>query len=241
MTVATKYLHNAYVLYDSEHPNRWYDAWGEGVIKYLQEFIGIPTDDATGMPTEFTNTLVGASTFGIADVAGGAALLTAAGADNDGVKLQLGSELGTAGENVDLSGPYPLYFGIRFAVNDADQTDVLFGVSMTDTTCLDGADTAMYFRSVDESALLYFVTEKNTIEGATAVATLQDGVAIVAEFLFDGATVYSYINGTLTSSTARTDATFPNDELMRLTLEFLAGVAAANTCTINWVRMIHIR
>jgi len=227
---------------DSAYTHRWYDAVGERVTKYTLNTAGCPTDDTTGMPTEWTYTLVNASTFAHADLAGGAVLLTASAADNDGVKLQLGSELGGNGENVDLSGRNPLYCGIEFAINDVDQTDIFFGVSMTDTTCLDAADTAMYFRSIDESAVLYFVTELNTVESVTAVATLADDTYIKAEFLYDvDGYVYVYINDSLVTTVHDSVATFPNDELMRLTLEFLTGEAVANTCTVRSLRMIHIR
>jgi hypothetical protein len=170
-------------------------------------------------------------------VAGGALLITCAANENDGYKMQLGM---AAGENIDLSGPNYLYLSVTFAINDVDQTDVLLGVCVTDTTCLDGVSDGMYFRSVDESALLYFVTEKNSVEGATAVATLTDDAYVTAEFYFDGATVYHYVNGALTGSTARSDATFPNDELLRLTVEFLTGEAVANTCTIKELKMIYV-
>jgi len=237
MSIETTSIRQALVYRSHEYPHRWYNAFGEGVSKYVQDFQGYPVDNTTFLPTEFVTTLVNASTCVPTDVAGGAMLMTTAGADNDGVKLQLGS---TAGESIDLSGPYPVYFGIEFAISSVTQSDVLVGLSMTDTTTLDAADTGMYFRSVDGSALLYFVTEKDTIEGATAVATLAANVYITAEFLFDGATVYHYINGTLTGSVARTDATFPNDELMRLTIEFLTGDNAAITCTVKWVRLIQV-
>jgi hypothetical protein len=242
MAIVQEAVRNALVFRDNVYTHRWFDAFGENVTKYTLNTAGCPTDDTTGMPTEWTNTLVNGSTFAHTDVAGGAVLLTTDTAENDGIKLQLGDELAGAGESIDLSARYPLYCGIDFAINDVDQTDFLFGVSLTDTTVLDGADTAMYFRSVDESAALYFVTEKDTVESATAVATMADGAYITAEFLYgvDG-TVRAYINGTEQTSTADSAATFPNDELMRLTLEFLTGEAIANTCTIRWLRMIHIR
>jgi hypothetical protein len=235
-TEATE-VRGALVYRSHEYPHRWYDAFGEGVSKYIQDFQGYPVDNTTFLPTEFVTTLVNASTCVPTDVAGGAMLITTAGAENDGVKLQLGS---TAGESIDLSGPYPVYFMCRFAISDVDQTDVLVGLFVTDTTALDGGTDGMYFRSVDESALLYFVTEKNSIEGATAVATLTDAGYITVEFYFDGATVYHYVNGALTGSVARTDATFPNDELLRLTIEFLTGAAATPTMTITDVRLIQI-
>ena len=69
------------VLRDETNTWRWYDAWGPHVVKYELNTAAVPTDDTTGMPTEFTNTLVNASTFAHADVAGGAVILTGAGAD----------------------------------------------------------------------------------------------------------------------------------------------------------------
>ena len=235
MSVEQVAVRNALVFRDDVHTHRWYDAIGEKVTKHLDEFISTPTDDTT-------NTLVNGSTFALTDVAGGAALLTCDTAENDGIKLQLGDELAGAGENIDLSGRNPLYCGIEFAINDVDQTDFLFGVSLTDTTVLDAANTAMYFRSVDESAVLHFVTELDTVESTVGVATLADNTYITAEFLYDvDGMVYVYINDALAASVADSVATFPNDELMRLTLEFLTGEGVANTCTIKWMRMIHIR
>lgn len=238
-------IRDAVVFRSVEYPHRYYEAVGPGVIKYLQQFIAMAVDDTTHDPCEFTNTIVetggGDSTAVVTDFAGGALLITADALTDDGYKMQLGHGHGGAGENVSLASPFPLYFGVRFAINDVDQTDCLFGVCITDTACIDGVSDGMYFRSIDGSALLYFVTEKDSIEGATAVATLTDDAYIEAEFLFDGVTVTSYINGAETSSTAATDATFPNDELMRLTMEFLTGEDVANTCTISHVRMIHVQ
>lgn len=242
MSVELHAVRNALVFRDDVHTHRWYDAFGEYVTKYIMNVAAVPTDDTTGMPTEWTNTLVNGSAFAHTDVAGGAVLLTTDNSTNDGIKLQLGDELAGNGENIDLSGRHPLYCGIEFALNDATQTDVLFGVSMTDTTVLDAADTAMYFRKVDGSTTLYFVTEKDTVEATTACVTMADATYVKAEFLYDvDGYVYVYINDGLIATVADTIATFPNDELMRLTLEFLTGEDVANTCTVKSLRMIHIR
>ena len=242
MSVLTKSVHDAYVLYDAEHTHRWYDAWGPGVVKYSLNPAAVPTDDVTGMPTEYTNTLVGASTFAVADVAGGAVLLTTAAANNDGVKLQLGSELGTAGENISFVADYPAYFGIQFSTTDVTNSDVLAGFSATDTTCLDAADTAIYFRNIDTVDTLYFVLEQDAVESVTAVATLVDAVNIRCEFLYLAHNVYVYVNDVLMATIADTDANFPNDELMRLTLEFLTGAAGgALGLTVRELRFIQIQ
>jgi hypothetical protein len=233
---------DALVVRSVEYPHRWYDVFGPNVVKYNLNTAAVPTDDATGMPSEFTNTLVGASTFAHTDVLGGGVIMTAEALENDGVKLQLGDELGGAGENVSFATRYPTYFGVKFQVNDADQTDVLFGFCVTDTACLDAVADGIYFRSVDESALLYFVLEQDSVESVTAVATLTDAADVVAEFLYDtDGNIDVYINGALAVTIADTDANFCNDELLRLTIEFLSGAAAANTCTVKWLRFAQIQ
>ena len=75
MAVAFKQVNNAMVFYDADYPHRWFEALGEGVVKYLQDFATIPSDDTTGDPTEWEVNIVeiaGASEGVIIDRAGGA-------------------------------------------------------------------------------------------------------------------------------------------------------------------------
>jgi len=234
-------VRNCAVFRDDTNTQRWYDAIGPNVVKYEMNTAGCPTDDTTGMPTEFTYTLVNASTFAHGDVQGGAVILTAAGADNDGVSLQLGDELAGAGESVTFAAEYPTYFGIRFQMADVDQSEILTGFCITDTTLLGGMTDGMYFRTVDADATLYFVLEQNSVESATAVATLTDAADVECEFLYWGSNLYVYVDNTLVATIADTDANFPNDELLRLSLEFLDGEAAGNTATVKWWRFIQIQ
>jgi hypothetical protein len=223
------------------YTHRWFNAWGPNVVKYEMNTAACPTDDTTGMPTEFVNTLVGASTFAHTDVLGGGILLTAEAADNDGVKLQLGDELGGAGENVSFAARYPAYFGVTLQIDDVDQTDFLAGFCVTDTTCLDGVQDGIYFRSVDETAVVNFVLEQDGVETLNAVNTMADATDVVFEFLYADTNIYAYANGVLMVTIADTDANFCNDELLRLTFEFLEGEIAAHTCTIKRLRFIQIQ
>ena len=234
-------IRNCLVARDAVNTWKWYDAVGPNVVKYALSVIGPPTDNTTGMPTEFINTLVNASTFTIADVLGGGVILTGAGAENDGVTLQLGAEAGTAGENVYFATDYPTYFAFKFQAADVDQSDILAGFCITDTTLLGGMTDGMYFRTVDEDATLYFVLEQDSAESTTAVATLTDATDILCEFLYWNHNVYVYIDNVLMATIADTDANFPNDELLRLSVEFLSGEGAANTCTIKEFRFIQIQ
>jgi hypothetical protein len=235
-------VNSALVFRDSAFRHRWYDAFGSGVVKQIEDFATIASDDSTGDPTEWEVTVVeagaGDSTAVVTDRVGGALLITSAANEDDGWSMQLGA---TAGESVKLDGNYPLYCGIRLAINDVDQTDFLFGVAVTDTAILGGVTDGMYFRSVDATAVVNFVTEKNSVESETAVATMVDDTYVTLEFLFDGVGVTAYADGVEITSTAAIGATFPNDEELRLSLEFLTGEAVANTCTVEWLRMVYVR
>jgi hypothetical protein len=234
-------IRSALAARDVEYPHRLYDAWGPGVSKYVTDFTSLPADDATTDPTEFAVTVVeigGTSSAVLADVSGGALLFTCAGNEDDGYSMQLGNA--NTGEWVDFSNPCVCYFGIQFQVNDADQTEVFFGTAVTDTALLGGVTDAMCFRTTDESATLNFVLEQDSVETVTAVATLTDAADVTAEWYLDETNVTIYINGSQAAQVARTDANFPDDELMRFSMEVLSGEATANTCQVRWARLIQI-
>lgn len=241
MSVDIVTINDALAFRDSDQNKRLYDAIGPNVIKHLEDFATWPHDDTTGDPTEWEATITEAgadTTQVITDRAGGALLITCAGNENDGVNLQLGQ---AAGESIKLDGGHVLYCGIRLAINDVDQTDLFFGVGVTDTDWSGGITDGIYFRSVDESAVVNIITEKNSVESSVAAATLVDNAFVTLEFYVDDANVYAYVDDALVSTQSVSAATFPDDEELRLTLEFLSGEATANTCTIEWLRMVHIR
>lgn len=227
------------VLRNTVNTWQWYEAAGPEVVKYVTHFESLPTDDTTGDPTEFTMTVVeagaGDSTAVLTTTKGGALLMTSAGNENDGVQLQL------KGEAWQLNTSHQCYFGAQFAINDADQVDAILGLCITDTTLLGGLSDGAYFRTVDESAVLQFVVEKNSVESATNVATLTDATNVTAEFFWDGTNITAYINGTQAASVATTDAAFPDDEVLTLSLAMLTGEATANTLTVEWVRAIQVQ
>ena len=239
MATEVNFWGDALVIRSVEYPFRWYDVVGRNMVKYIMNTIALPLDDTTYLPSEWRTTLVGASTVAHTDVLGGGILLTAEAADNDGVKLQLGDSV--AGENISFASRYPTYFGVKFQVIDATQTDTLFGFCITDTACLDAVTDGMYFRNIDEFDTLYFVLEQDSVESVTAVGTLADATDIVAEFLYTDGSVKVYINSALAATIEDTDANFPDDELLRGTIEFLEGEIAAHTCTIKEFRFFQIQ
>lgn len=243
MAVEQVSIRNHLVMRDNILTHRWYDAWGPNVAKYITSFESLPADDSTTDPTEFVMTVVeagaGTSTAVIGDVAGGALTITCAAAENDGVSLQLGNP--NSGEWVSFAAEYPTYFGICIQSNDVDQSDTFAGLAVTDTTLLGGVTDGMYFRSVDGAATVQFVLEKDSTETSTSVGTMADDTDMVLEFLYWGSNVYVYVDGTLAATIADTDTNFPNNELLRLSLEYLTGEAVANTAQVRWLRLIQIR
>jgi hypothetical protein len=241
MAVEWTSIRNHQVARDDTNTWRWFAAVGPSIVQYEINTAGEPTDDTTGMPTAFTYTLVNGSTFAHDDTAGGSVTLTCDTAENDGIQLQLGDELGGAGENVSFAAEYFTYFGCQIQVNDADQVDAFLGFAITDTTILGGATDSIGFRTVDESATLNFVLEKDSAETLNQVDTLVDATDVTLEFYYSGSNVYVYVDGTLTVTIADTDVGFPNDELLRLSIALLTGEAVANTLTIKWLRFFQIQ
>ncbi|MCP4536255.1 MAG: hypothetical protein GY832_03840 [Chloroflexi bacterium] len=243
MTIETKEIRNALVFRDKDLPHRWYNAIGPNVAKYVTEFTVLPADDSTTDPTEFVCTVVeagaGVSTSVLADVAGGALLTTTAADEDDGWSMQLGNA--NSGEWLSYAAQYPTYFGVQLAINDVDQTDLFVGSAVTDTALLGGVTDGMYFRSVDGSAVVNFVLEKDSVETSTAVATMTDASYIYLEWLYWGSNIQVYVNGVLVATVADTDTNFPNDELLRLSYEFLTGEAVANNCTLKCLRLIQLQ
>jgi hypothetical protein len=241
MTVLTKQVNNALVYYDADYPHRWYDAFGEGVVKYLQDFATLASDDTTGDATEWELTIVevaGATTHVITDRAGGALLITTGTNENDGIGMQLGA---AAGENIKLDGSYPLYIGARLALGDADQSDLFLGAAVTDTSLLTAVADAIYFRSPDATGDVEFVIENTNAESIATVGTLTDAGYVDLEFLFDGEDAIAYFNGQESARFNKSSPDFPDDQELRLSINFLTGEGNANTLTLEWLRMIHIR
>lgn len=225
---------NGNLVYYAPSTARWLDAIGPDVCKHLDDFVATPVDDTTGLPTAYTCTLVNASTAALTGQAGGALLITTAGAENDGVSMQL------KGESFKLASGKPLYFGAKFKISDATQSDFLVGLCITDTALLGGMTDGVYFRKVDGSTDVNFVLEKNSTETSTAAAILTADTSYhILEFLFDGSSITYYVDGVEGSETLVT-TNLPDDEELTVSVEFLTGAAAAITMTVDWVHCIQI-
>lgn len=211
---------------------RWIDAIGPTVCKFVEHFEHLPVDDTTGLPSEFTSTLVNASTVALsAGVAGGTLLITTAGADNDGANVQL------KGEAFKLASGKELYFGCRFSISEATQSDFIIGLCITDTTLLGGMTDGIYFRKVDGSTAVSFVLEKDSTETSTSAMTADTSYHTL-EFFFDGTYADFYVDGV--KGTRPVTTNLPDDEFLTPSVHFLTGDNAAITMNIDWMRCIQI-
>lgn len=226
----TKSLYHNHILYtDEDNAQRWVGLIGPLATKWELNAETYSVDQFT---LSQTNTTVAQVTGAL----GGALIFTPVGAENDGAQIQL------LGEAFYLTGEYPAYFGVRFKVDDADQTDLLLGLCVQDTSVIAAVTDGAYFRAVDGSATLSFVLENTNVETSTSATTLEDDKFIVAEFVYDGVdSIDAYIDGVLVASHALTDANMPDDEYLTPVLAMLTGEVAANTLTVSWARAYQIR
>jgi len=233
----SKWVGEQLVFYDGTASQRWLDAQGPDVAKFLEEFVRTPfasADTLAGWTTTLVEDGGGDTTVALeAGAAGGVLLITTDAADNDGANLQ------AQGEAFLLASGKECYFGAKFKISEATQSDFLVGLCITDTDLLGAMTDGVYFRKVDAGTTMNFVLEKDGSETATAY-----GSAIVAdtwytlEFYFDGTNVDWWVNGTLQTRPATTN--LPDDEYLTPSVQVLTGSAAAITGRVDWIRAIQI-
>lgn len=232
MSVHSSYIAGSLAFWQG-HRKRIVDAIGTDVVKYIDDFVRADPDAAWD---DWTVTRVeggaGESTIAAGDAGNGTMLLTTDAAENDGLNCQL------LGESFKFETGKPLYFGARIqGINDVDQTDLFIGLAITDTDILGGVTDRIGFESLDETAALSFVIEKDNAQTTvSAIGTLVDATAVILEFFWDGAALEVFVDGVSVSVPAVTN--LPNDEELRVSVHFLTGETTANTCHIDWIRCI---
>jgi hypothetical protein len=229
-TARAKFINGALAIMEGR--KRIIDAWGSEVVKYIDDFVhsgGTNTDWDAWIATK-----VGSSTITAGDTGNGTMLLTTGAVENDGLNCQL------RGESFKLVSGVPLYFGARVqSISDATQTDLFIGLAITDTDILGGVTDAIGFKKVDGSTDLTFVLTKNsTTTTVSGLATMAASTDYTLEFAWDGAVLEVFVDSQSVSVPALTN--LPDDEEMRVSVQFLTGEAVAKLCYIDWFRCIKI-
>lgn len=239
MGMHSKWVQGNLVFYDSRYEHRWLDAIGPTVTKALEEFVFTPFS-AADSPSGYTTTLVelgaGETTVALlaATVPEGNLLITADANENDGANIQ------RLGEAFLLAANKPCYFGARFKVNEATQSDFILGLCITGATLLGGMTEGVYFRKVDGVTTCNFVLENGSTETETAVLTVAANTYYTVEFVWNGAAIDSWVDGVLQTRPVLTN--LPQAQTLTPSIAFLSGAAGAGkTMTIDWVRAIQIQ
>jgi len=238
-STSTRYIRGALAYYGA-HRMRLLDAFGENVQKFeLKPEMAGQHKGATGTdPRGWTPTVVevgtGTSEAEASDEAGIAWELVSAANEDDGISLQ------KFGETFQPDGERDIYFGVKLEADEATQLDFLFGLAITDTALLGGLSDGIYFEKLDAGTGISGVTEKDSGETQTDdLHTFAANTPVILEFYYDGAQdrVYFFVDGL---EVAIHTAGIPDDEALRISMELLAGSAAARRLKIHWMRCIQI-
>lgn len=227
-----------YVFRSDTHVKRWVDAFGPDVVKYINDFTSGPGIDAA-FDNEWTVTRTeagaGESTVTRVDGSGGFLRITTDANEDDGVNMQL------IGESHELTADQQLYFGaFGVTLSEATQSDFFIGLAITDTDILGGVTDRIGFQKLDGSTSVGFMCEKDSTETLQTGVLTADTSAHDYEFFWDGGTseLFVFVDGAAVTAPAITN--LPNDEALRLTIQFLAGSATAKTMDIDAIRVIQL-
>lgn len=232
----SRYFQGNLLFYDANRKSL-IDAVGLDVIKHVDDFTGgVAADAQFDNFWTVTRTEAGAggeSTITREDIVGGVLRLTTDNADNDGINAQL------LGESFKLVAGNVLYFGIRMKANEATQNDFFVGLAITDVDILGGVTDRIGFEKLDGATAVKAMLEKDSTETLTAsLLTLNTSYHTYEFYLNEDGNVEFFVDGVSAATPAVTN--LPNDEELRLTLQYLTGEAAAKQLDIDWVRVIQI-
>ena len=204
---------------------------------YFNDFDTFVAADWTITTTEAG---AGSATEALTDADGGVLLITNDAADNDLDFFQKVGEsfLPAAGKR--LCGKF------RFKVSDATESEVHFGLMVTDTdpyssTAGDGVTDGIFFMKEDGTTNVNFYVQKDTTTGqstSSAVTTLADDTWTELGFAFDGKRYVTLWKDGVQLSTVDLSATvttyLPDTELT-VSFGLKNGAAAAKTLSIDYI------
>jgi len=220
---------NAYGLIDSRYPHRWLDAWG-AVDKDIINSYRV---------ADWTVTATGTSPVAASLLPDAKILITTENVEYAGDNMQI------LGSRFKLESGKPLYFGAKLTISNATQCDLLVGLAGTDTTLTNASSShavavgasAVCFTKLDESTTGYFKTITTATEGNSATAFTLDTSAHWYEFVYDGATLFGYVDGVRIATFASSLPT----AVLTPSICFRAGTTTAVTCTIHDFVTIAVR
>ena len=189
------------------------------------------------LATDWVITETGSGTRAISQADGGVLLITNAAADDDHNLIQLRDVAsGQVAEHWLYSATKRMYFGARFKVSDATQSDFVMGLQVTDTSPLAVSD-GIYFRKDDGDDDLDFIVMGSSVStgSPTNVYTVVDDTYMVLEWMYNGdGNFAAFVDGNPVGG-----VDVDNAPATELTVSFAIqnGAAAAKSMSIDWIKV----
>ena len=165
----------------------------------------------------------------LGDGDGGLLVITNDDADDDNDFLQL------VKEGFKYEAGKQLAFKARFKTSDADASDVVMGLQLTDTTPLDVTD-GIFFLLTDGSTTLQFIVEKDGTQSTLDLSTaMADDTFMSVGFVYTPADqkFHVYQNNVEVGTVVNTNA--PDDEELTVSFGIQNGAAASKVLTVDYV------
>lgn len=200
------------------------------------------------LATDWVITETGSGTRAVSQALGGQLVITNAAADNDVNSLQLRSVAsGAVAEQWKFIAGKPLYFGVRFKISDATESDFVIGLHITATTPVASAPTdGIYFRKDDGDRLIDLVGRKNStgseVAGVLGVSGyMTNDTWTVLEFYYDGVTsaIQAFQDGVGFGSIPLTNVV--DDEELAVSFAHQNGEGVAKLLTLDWIKVATLR
>ena len=205
-------------------PTKWHVFWDDFDDYEAAQWVITTTEAGAGDATEV-----------ITNEVGGILLVTndAGAADADFFQWA-GTDSATVVETFKFISGKRTFFKVRFKTSDATQSNLVFGLQITDTTPLAVTD-GVYFRKDDGDALLDFVVIKNsTATTQTGIATLVADTYTTLAFAYDGKSeIKAYVDDVHKASSVTTNLV--DDEELTVSFGIQNGEAVAKTLSLDYI------
>jgi hypothetical protein len=228
----SKFINGYQVFYD-DYEHRWVKAIGpaarEWELRYGADFT---------TAKEFTNTQIGTSPTTQGITAGVRAAMLTTTTEYQGGQLQV------VGTPFAIASGKPLYFGCKFAVDGATESDFLCGLAEKDTTLLATSSAhalnfaeGIVFAKLDGVTTINAIARTGSANTSTSVSTAMDTSAHVYEFLYNGTTLSFYFDGLEVVTGIATG--WPT-AVLSPSIALMSGTTTALNGQIHWMRCIQL-
>jgi hypothetical protein len=228
----SKYVNGCLVYYD-DYEHRWIKAIGPNVREWEMRF---GSDFTTAK--EYTNTQIGTSPTTQGITAGVRAAMLSTTTEYQGAQLQV------VGTPFAIASGKPLYFGCKYTLDEATQSDFLVGLAEKDTTLLATSSAhalnfaeGIIFAKLDGVTTINAIARTGSANTSTSVSTAMDAVAHVYEFLYNGTTLSFYFDGIEVVSGIATG--WPT-AVLSPSIALMSGTTTALNGLISWMRCIQL-